>query len=82
MFSANSSSASMISPRRFTRANDVFALSSEMIKYNSKKTLFKQITNFKSHQHIIEVLIMLNSDQDVIGSDEFQNLKEIMISSY
>ena len=57
-------------------------LFSKTVKYDSKKTSFKQITDFKSHQHMIKILTMLNFDQDVIEFDEFQNLKKVMISSY
>ena len=58
------------------------ALFSETMKYNFKKAIFRQMIDFKSHQHMIKVLFMLNSDQDVIESDESQNLKKIMILSY
>ena len=78
----DSSSASEISFRRFLRIKKVSNLFSETVIYDSKKTLLKQITNSKSHQHIIRILTMLNSDQNVIESDEFQNLKEVIISFY
>ena len=54
MFLGDSSSTSMISSRRFTRTRNAFALSFEMIKYDSKKTLFKQMISSKLHQHILE----------------------------
>ena len=76
------SSASEISFRRFSRTKRTSNLFSETVIYDSKKTLFKQITDSKSHQHMIRILAMLNSDQDVIESDESQNLKKVMISFY
>ena len=74
--------ASEISSKRFSRTKKTSNLFSKTIIYDSKKTLLKQITNFKSHQHMIKILTMLNFDQDVIESDESQNLKKIMISFY
>ena len=76
------SSASEISFRRFSRIKKTSNLFFETVIYDSKKTLLKQITDSKSHQHMIRILAMLNFDQDVIESDESQNLKEVMISSY
>ena len=76
------SSISEISSRRFSRIKKISNLFSETIIYDSKKTLFKQITDFKSHQHMIKILAMLNFDQNVIKSDESQNLKKVMISFY
>ena len=65
------SSASEISLRRFSRLKKSSNLSSETVVYDSKKTLFKQITDSKSHQYMIKILAMLNFDQDVIESDRF-----------
>ena len=76
------SSASKISFKRFSDIKKTSNLFSETVKYDSKKTLSKQITDFKSHQHMIKILTMLNSDQDVIESGESQNLKKILILSY
>ena len=76
------SSASEISSKRFSRIKKTSNSFSETVIYDSKKTLFKQITDSKSHQHMIKILAMLNSDQDVIEFDESQNLKEVMISFY
>ena len=76
------SSASEISFRRFSRTKKISNLSSETVIYDSKKTLLKQITDSKSHQCMIRILAMLNFDQDVIKSDESQNLKKVMISFY
>ena len=78
----DSLSVSEISSKKFSRTKITFNLFSETVKYDSKKTLSKQITDFKSHRHMIKILVILNSDQDVIEFDEFQNLKEVMISFY
>ena len=73
----DSSSASEILFKRFSRIKKTSNLSSETVKYDSKKALFKQITDSKSHQHKIKLLAMLNFDQNVIESDKPQNLKEV-----
>ena len=54
------SSASEISSRRFSRIKKISNLSFETVKYDSKKTPSKQITDSKSHQYIIRILAMLN----------------------
>ena len=82
IFSVDFSFASVILSKKFTRIKKTFALSFETIKYDFKKAFFKQIIKFKLYQHIIKLLFMLNFDQDVIKSDESQNLKKIIISFY
>ena len=64
------SSVSKILSKRFSRIKKISNLFFETVIYDSKKTLFKQITNFKSHQHMIKILTLLNFDQDVIEFDE------------
>ena len=76
------SSVSEISFKRFLRTKKTSNLSFKTVIYDSKKTLFKQITDSKSHQNMIRILTMLNFDQNVIEFDEFQNLKKVMISFY
>ena len=78
----DSLSASEFSSRKFLRIKKTSNLFSETVIYDSKKTLFKQITDFKSHQHMIKILATLNFDQYVIKFDEFWNLKNVIISFY
>ena len=78
----DSLSALEISFRKFSCTKKTLNLFFETVKYDSKKTLFKQITNFESHQHMIKILIMLNFDQDVIEFDKSQNFKKLMILFY
>ena len=84
MLLADSPSAptSVVLSKKSTRIKKTFALSSETIKYDSIKTLFRQIIDSKSYQHMIKILSMLNSNEDVSESDESQNLKEIMTLFY
>ena len=64
------SSALEISFKKFLRIKKFLNLFSKTVKYDSKKILFKQMTNSKLNQYMIKILIMLNFDQNVIKSDK------------